>query len=90
MCERNILLCLISYVENITAIEQYIIDAVRQRRIALGISQEKLSIEMNVSKGFIANVENTKYRAKYNIKHLNELAKILKCSPKDFMPSDAL
>ena len=75
---------------NIDAIEQYIIDAVRQRRTALKISQEKLANELNVSKGFIANVENSNYRAKYNFKHLNELAKILKCSPRDFLPEKAL
>ena len=27
---------------------------------------------------------------KFNISHLNEIAKILKCSPKDFLPEDPL
>jgi hypothetical protein len=35
-------------------------------------------------------VENPKYRAKYNLYNINELAKILDCSPKDFLPEKPL
>ena len=76
--------------ESIEPIEQYVIDAVRERRTKLGISQERLAFELNVSKGFIANVENINYRAKYNIRHLNELSKLLNCSPRDFLPPEPL
>ncbi|NOT92773.1 MAG: helix-turn-helix transcriptional regulator [Ferruginibacter sp.] len=67
-------------------IEQYVINAVREKRLAKGISQKELAYLLEVSVGFIGDIENPKYRAKYNLNHLNELAKILECSPKDFLP----
>ncbi len=70
----------------IEPIEQYVIDKVRQLRTEKGISQAELANLINVSIGFIGNVENPKYRAKYNIVHLNEIAKVLNCSIKDFFP----
>jgi transcriptional regulator with XRE-family HTH domain len=71
-------------------IEKYVINKVRERRVELKISQASLAQLMEVSEGFIGNVENPNYPEKYNLRHLNELAKILKCSPKDFMPEKAL
>jgi len=71
-------------------IEKYVIDRVRERRQALKISQAALAQLMDVSEGFIGNVENPNYPEKYNLKHLNDLARILKCSPKDFMPNEPL
>ncbi|NLR64760.1 helix-turn-helix transcriptional regulator [Chitinophaga varians] len=69
-----------------TPIEQYIIDAVKAKRIEKGYSQKELAYLLEVSVGFIGDVENPKYRAKYNLNHINELAKIFKCSPRDFLP----
>lgn len=71
-------------------IEQYVIDAVRERRKKLGISQEQLAHMLGYSEGFIANIETPKRNSKYNLRHLNELAKILNCSPKDFLPQLAI
>jgi transcriptional regulator with XRE-family HTH domain len=69
-------------------IEQYVIDTVRKMRIEKKMSQKDLAFDLDVSVGFIGDVENPKFRAKYNLKHLNELAKIFKCSPKDFLPEN--
>ncbi|HCF63192.1 MAG TPA: transcriptional regulator [Chitinophagaceae bacterium] len=69
-----------------TDIEQFVIDEVKKRRVEKDISQKELAYQLDVSVGFVGNVENPRYRAKYNISHLNELAKILNCSPKDFLP----
>ena len=69
-----------------TDIEEYVINEVRKKRISMGISQKELAYLLEISVGFIGNIENPKYRAKYNLNHLNELAKIFKCSPKDFFP----
>ena len=69
-----------------TDIEKYVINEVRKKRISMGISQKELAYLLEMSIGFIGNIENPKYRAKYNLNHLNELAKIFKCSPKDFLP----
>ena len=71
-------------------IEKFVINKVRERRASLRISQAALAQLLDVSEGFIGNVENPNYPEKYNLKHLNELAKILKCSPKDFMPDEPL
>lgn len=72
-----------------TQIEQYIIDRIRERREILGISQENLAFSLGFeSQGYISKIEsaNPKYDDSYNISHLNEIAKILQCSPKDFWP----
>jgi transcriptional regulator with XRE-family HTH domain len=71
-------------------IEQYVINAVRKKRIEKGISQKELAYMLDVSIGFIGNIENPEYRAKYNLNHLNEIAKVLDCSPKDFLPEKGL
>jgi transcriptional regulator with XRE-family HTH domain len=74
----------------LTAIEQYVIDKVKEKRLAKKISQANLARMLEVSEGFIGNIENPNYRDKYNLNHLNELAKIFKCSPKDFLPDKPL
>jgi transcriptional regulator with XRE-family HTH domain len=71
-------------------IEQYLIDRVKEKRIKLKISQAELARLLDVSEGFIGNVESAKYRAKYNANHLNAIAKIFECSPRDFWPKDPL
>ena len=73
-----------------TKIEQHIIDKVKELRTAKNISQAELARLLDVSEGFIGNVENKNYRAKYNLNHINALAKLFKCSPKDFMPDKPL
>lgn len=73
----------------ISKIEQYVIDRVKELRLEKGISQAELARLLDVSEGFIGNIESKNYRAKYNIKLLNELAKIFKCSPQDFLPEKA-
>jgi len=71
-------------------IEKYVIDKVKEMRLSKGISQANLARLLDVSEGFIGNIENPNYRDKYNLNHLNELAKILECSPKDFLPEKPL
>lgn len=72
-------------------IQQYIIDRVREKRQAKGISQEKLSIALGFeSQGYISKIESQNYDDHYNIDHLNEIAKIFKCSPREFWPEEPL
>jgi transcriptional regulator with XRE-family HTH domain len=71
-------------------IEQYVIDKVRQLRVSKNISQKELAFLLDVSIGFIGDIENPKYRAKYNLNHINKLAIIFECSPKDFLPTKPL
>lgn len=69
-----------------SAIEQFVIDKVREIRKEKGISQRELSAMTDLSIGFIGDVESVKSRAKYNLNHLNTIAQALNCSPKDFLP----
>jgi len=76
-----------------SAIDQYIIDQVRERRLKLRVSQETLAYSLGFeSKGYIGAIEsmNSDRDECYNSKHLNEISKILKCSPKDFWPDEHL
>jgi len=74
----------------ITQIEQYVIDRVRERRKELGMTQQELAVALNVSNGFIGSVESSKFDDKYNLSHLNDLARILRCAPRDFLPTAPL
>ena len=69
-----------------TEIEQFVIDTVKEKRMGRNFSQAYLAHQLNVSNGFIGKVESPKYQAKYNLNHINELAKIFQCPPTDFLP----
>jgi transcriptional regulator with XRE-family HTH domain len=71
-------------------VDLYIIAKVKERRRELEIHQDDIAIHLNLSPGFISHVESPYQRAKYNTSHLNELAKLFKCSPRDFLPEKPL
>lgn len=71
-------------------IEKYIIEKVKEKRREKGLSQIALSQKLNLSDSFVSHVESKNRRAKYNLNHLNEIALILDCSPKDFWPEKPL
>jgi transcriptional regulator with XRE-family HTH domain len=73
-----------------TKIERHIIKRVKEIRNERKISQISLSQSIGKSSSFVSHVESVKRRAKYNLNHLNEIAKIFGCSPKDFWPDKAL
>ena len=71
-----------------TEVDLYVIDKVRKRREELGLSQEALAFALDYASTFISIRESgTK---KYNVDHLNKLAKVLKCSPCDFLPKEVI
>jgi transcriptional regulator with XRE-family HTH domain len=70
----------------LSAMDQSIVEVVKRKRIENELSQKDLAFELEVSVSFIGDIENPKKRAKYNTNHLNKLAKIFKCSPRDFLP----
>ncbi|WP_162796300.1 helix-turn-helix domain-containing protein [Pedobacter namyangjuensis] len=74
----------------LTKIEQYVIDKVREIRLAKNFSQTKLSVYIGLSEKFVGNVESTKTSDKYNINHLNKIAAVLECSIKDFFPTNPI
>jgi transcriptional regulator with XRE-family HTH domain len=71
-------------------LEQFVINKVREKRTEAKLSQKHLANELNVAIGFLGHVESPIYRSKYNLNHLNKLAKIFKCSIKDFLPDPYL
>jgi|TARA_R100000501_G_C2613558_1_gene107564 transcriptional regulator with XRE-family HTH domain len=71
-------------------IEIHIIEKVKEKRKEKGLSQIALSQKLNLSDSFISHVESKNRRAKYNLNHLNEIAIVLDCSPKDFWPEKPL
>jgi ribosome-binding protein aMBF1 (putative translation factor) len=73
-----------------TKIELYIIERVKEKRIEKGWSQILLSQKLNMSDSFVGHIETPNRRAKYNVNHVNDLAKLFKCSPKDFLPEKPL
>ena len=76
-----------------TEIEQHIIDRIREMRISKNKSQADIAYGLGFeSTGYIGQIEssNADNSESYNINHLNEIAKILKCSPKDFWPDKPL
>jgi len=74
----------------LTEIEKYIIDKVKTMRKEQGISQLSLSQKLDMNDSFISHVESNSKRTKYNINHLNLIAKIFNCSPKDFWPDKSI
>lgn len=73
-----------------TEIELYVIDRVKEIRVSKGISQAKLAHLIDLSVGFVGNVENPKHVAKWNLNHLNRISKELRVPFKEFFPNQGL
>lgn len=74
----------------VSKIDRYVIKKVRERREALGFSQAALSYELDLSSGYIGQVESERNDTRYSLERLNEIARILKCSLHDFLPKHPL
>ena len=72
--------------EYIDAIDQFVIDFVRDLRLEKGLKQKDIAAILSVGKSFVSNAESLNHRAKYNVRHINILAYYFKMSPKDFLP----
>ncbi|WP_294240796.1 helix-turn-helix domain-containing protein [Chryseobacterium sp. sg2396] len=76
--------------ESLDEIERYLIKRVKELRESKGITQEELSLSIGKNIGFISQIEAPSKKAKYNVIHLNLIAKVLGCSPKEFWPQEAI
>lgn len=74
----------------LTKIELHIIQRVKELREQRGMTQMELSLRLGKGVGFIGDIEAPSKKAKYNINHLNEIAKVFECSPKEFWPEKPL
>ena len=72
----------------LTEIERYIMEKVKEKRKELKMTQAHLSFLLEKNDSFVAQVEANQNRLKYNINHVNALAKIFNCSPRDFLPEN--
>lgn len=73
-----------------TEIEQYVIHKVREIRVSKKISQAKLAHLMDISVGFVGNVENPKHVAKWNLNHLNRISQVLDVPFSDLFPEKGI
>lgn len=73
-----------------TIIEEAVIRMVRQKRLEVNINPSKLAIEAGLPRDFVRKAEGFTKGYKYNINHLNEFAKILRCRIADFFPDPYL
>lgn len=71
-----------------TKIDIYVINKVREKRQEKKMSQAELAYELGMSVGFIGKVESSKYPSHYNLSHINNISKILNCSPRNFCPKN--
>ncbi len=67
-------------------IEIYTMQKVKERRLQLEISQRYLADYLNIHHSYVSLVEDMDSDAAYNLDHLNEIAIVLECSVKDFIP----
>ena len=83
------LFLIISYfatMAELSEIERYMINRVKEKRIKAGLTQAVLSVAMDLSPSFVGNVESGNSAHKYNVNHINKLAIIFECSVRDFFP----
>lgn len=73
-----------------TNIEFYVIGKVREKRLELNMSQEDIASILDTSRSFVGQVESSNYTAKYNLNHLNKLAKEFGCTLHDLLPKEPL
>jgi transcriptional regulator with XRE-family HTH domain len=73
---------------NTSEIELFVILRVKRMREEAGLTQAQLAFKLEVSYGFVGQVESTNHRAKYNLNHINRLAKLFSCPFKDFFPEN--
>ena len=70
-----------------TELDQYIINRIREKRVAIEMSQEALSEKLGFkSNSFVAAAESPRSSKKYNPIHINKAAIIFNCSLWEFIP----
>lgn len=73
-----------------TKFEMAIVQKVTAMRREQGLSQKKIAGLLEVTKGFIGQVESSNSPSIYSINHLNRLAYELNCSLNDLIPSQPI
>lgn len=71
-----------------TKFEIAVIKKVVEMRNKKGFSQDDIATALELTRGFIGQIESPNSASKYNLNHLNRLAYEMGCKPKDFMPDN--
>jgi transcriptional regulator with XRE-family HTH domain len=71
-------------------IDLHIVNEVKLKRKAMKLNQKMIAKAIGVTDGYIGQIESLKSPSMYSYDQLNELAKFFECSPKDFMPEEAV
>ncbi|MBB2151708.1 helix-turn-helix domain-containing protein [Pedobacter sp. LMG 31462] len=66
----------------------FVINKARALREAANMTQSELAFRLGVSNGFIGQVESNRSPTKYSMNHIDLMAKLFNCSPKDFFPEN--
>ena len=70
--------------------EMAVVDNVRRERNKRNVTQPYLALLLDVTDGYIGQIESPKSPSKYTLDQLNKIAIDFGCSPKDFMPDNAV
>lgn len=73
-----------------TAIDRYVIAKVKKLRDEKDMSQREFADAINVSHGYIGDIEAGRKSAKYSLFHINEIAKVLGCKLWDLIPQEPI
>ena len=69
-----------------TEIELYTINKVRELRESRNVGQKRLSLELKLSESHVGQTEDPYNKAKYNLNHLNEIARFFNVPYSYFFP----
>ena len=70
--------------------EMAIVDMVRVERNRRNKTQPYLALLLDVTDGYIGQIESPKSPSKYTLDQLNKIALDFGCSPKDFIPNESI
>jgi transcriptional regulator with XRE-family HTH domain len=70
--------------------EWAVIEKVKALREKKQLSQVDIAKMLDLSAGFIGQIESPNSASKYNLNHINKLALKMECSPRDLMPEKAV
>lgn len=74
-----------------TELDKYMIKAVKEKRKEANVSASDLSMAIGKNIGFVNGIEAPSNKKKrYNVYHLNDIARVLGCSPRVFLPEQPL
>ncbi|MFT3823699.1 MAG: helix-turn-helix transcriptional regulator [Chitinophagaceae bacterium] len=76
--------------ENITPIDQYVIETVKNLRKQQGLTQQDIATIIGTHRTFVTDAESSNRPHKYSLRHVNMLAKHFGISPRLFLPDDPL